>query len=438
MEKGRLLAPMVDADQARAWLESTKKKGMALGLENTAQAIAALRLPQPVYETVHVAGSNGKGTTVATLGAALNAVGLQHVAFTSPHLVRVEERVRIDGRPVPAEVFDNALASVHAMATTTGISLTFFEATLLVALVIAAEQQPDVMLLETGLGGRLDATRAVPADVAVITSLSLEHTDVLGDTLEAIAREKAAIARPGKPMIVRAVNHKSARQRVKEVAQTAGHPVVEDAIGPADLHWVEIPDGATYFDEANLLAAAVWVHLVCAENTPYVQVRALQWPGRMQEVERDASSKTWLLEGAHNPSGMEVSCRELIGDQRWKQPWILLFGSTPQTDMREMLAPLVNLCKQRPPVAVVLTEPQFGRYPGVPCEALEDALRSQGIQVTASFPEPAEAVAWIESQEGGGEGPRHVLCIGSLYLQGNVLTALGADTDERLAIVAQE
>ena len=196
---------MVDAQPARAWLESTKSKGMALGLDNTAKAIAALELPSPTYETVHVAGSNGKGTTIATLGAALTAAGLPHIAFTSPHLVRVEERVRLNGTPIASATFDEALASVHAMATRTDIALTFFETTLLVALVVAADQQPEVMLLETGLGGRLDATRAVPADVAVITSLSLEHTDLLGDTLEAIAGEKAAIARPGKPLIVRAV-----------------------------------------------------------------------------------------------------------------------------------------------------------------------------------------------------------------------------------------
>ena len=181
MEKRRLFSAMVDVNDARAWLESTKNKGMALGLENTASAIAALELPQPAYETVHVAGSNGKGTTVATLGAALNRANLSHVAFTSPHLVRVEERVRINGRPVPAVVFDDALAKVHAIATTADLPLTFFESTLMVALVIAADQQPNVLLLETGLGGRLDATRAVPADVAVITSLSLEHTEILGD-----------------------------------------------------------------------------------------------------------------------------------------------------------------------------------------------------------------------------------------------------------------
>ena len=203
MEKGRPFAHMVEAENARAWLESTKERGMALGLEHTARAIEALGLPAPAYETVHVAGSNGKGTTVAALGSALHRIGCRYLSFTSPHLVRVEERVRLDGRPVSTAVFDAALADVHAMAARTGLSLTFFEVTLLVALVVAADQRPDVLVLETGLGGRLDATRAVPADLAIITSLSLEHTDVLGETLEAIAAEKAAIARPMKPMFVR-------------------------------------------------------------------------------------------------------------------------------------------------------------------------------------------------------------------------------------------
>lgn len=438
MEKRWLFMPMVDAQPARAWLESTKSKGMALGLDNTARAMAALDLPPPTYETVHVAGSNGKGTTVATLGAALKAAGLRHVAFTSPHLVRVEERVRIEGTPVDSAVFDEALARVHAMAVRTGITLTFFEATLLVALVFTAEQQPDVLLLETGLGGRLDATRAVPSDVAVITSLSLEHTDLLGETLEAIAGEKAAIARPGKPLIVRAVGDPAARARIEDIANNAGNLTIDGTQGPAALHWVEVPDDATYFDEANMLAAAVWEQIKCADAGTWMDIRGLRWPGRMQEIRGKGSGDIWLLEGAHNPSGMEVSCRELMDDARWTQPWVLLLGSTPQTDMEAMLSPLVNLCKQHPPAAVVLTEPQFGRYPGVPCEALEAALLDQGVETTASFPQPDDAVAWIERRADEVGATHNVLCIGSLYLQGNVLQALGADDNEALAIVAKD
>lgn len=438
MEKRRSFATMVDAQPARAWLESTKSKGMALGLDNTAKAIEALNLSPPTYEVVHVAGSNGKGTTVATLGAALTAAGLQHIAFTSPHLVRVEERVRLNGTPVASATFDKALAHVHAMVTTTGISLTFFEATLLVALVDTAERQPDVLLLETGLGGRLDATRAVPADVAVITSLSLEHTDILGETLEVIAGEKAAIARPRKPLIVRAVGDPAARAQIEDTANNAGNRTIDGMQGPADLHWVQVPDEATYFDEANLLAAAAWKHLKCADADEWPEIRGLRWPGRMQEVHSKGSGNVWLLEGAHNPSGMEVSCRELMDDDRWTQPWMLLLGSTPQADMEAMLSPLVNLCQQHPPAAVVLTEPQFGRYPGVPCATLEAVLRDRGLETTASFPQPHDAVAWIEGQADDVGETHNVLCIGSLYLQGNVLQALGADDDEALAIVAKD
>ena len=158
----------------------------------------------------------------------------------------------------------------------------------------------------------------------------------------------------------------------------------------------------------------------------------------MQEIHSQGSGNIWLLEGAHNPSGMEVSCRELMDDDRWTQPWVLLLGSTPQADMEAMLSPLVDLCKQHPPAAVVLTEPQFGRYPGVPCPALEAALSDQSVEVTVSFPQPDDAVAWIEAGAPGVGATHNVLCIGSLYLQGNVLQALGADDDEALAIVAKD
>ena len=166
---------MVASNAWRSWLEDTKKRGMALGLANTQQALFELKLPSPNFETVHVAGSNGKGTTVATLSAALSACNVDHLAFTSPHLVRVEERIRINGRPVSSARFDEGLRRVHEMVERTGIHLTFFETTFLVAMVIADLEPVEVVLLETGLGGRLDATRVAGADIAVVTALSLIH-----------------------------------------------------------------------------------------------------------------------------------------------------------------------------------------------------------------------------------------------------------------------
>ena len=427
---------MVASNAWRSWLEDTKKRGMALGLANTQQALFELKLPSPSFETVHVAGSNGKGTTVATLSAALSACNVDHLAFTSPHLVRVEERIRINGRPVSSARFDEGLRRVHEMVERTGIHLTFFETTFLVAMVIADLEPVQVVLLETGLGGRLDATRVAGADIAVVTALSLEHTEILGETLEAIAGEKAAIARPSRPLIVRDVSDSKARRRIEEVAHNAGFQAIDEAVGPARLQWVEIGAEATYFEEARALAGAAWSHLSCAEKSQFPPIRALRWPGRMQEVPSPSrNGLTYLLEGAHNPSGMESSCAQLRQQTRWGGPWCLLLGSTPQSNMEAMLRPLVDFCTLHPPVSVVVTEPQFGRYPGVPCDEIENALLSAGLETTAKFSMPEDAVEWLETQD---DGAKTVLSIGSLYLQGNVLTALGADTDEDLAIVAKE
>lgn len=427
---------MVAPNLWRVWLESTKQRGMALGLSNTQSALRELNLSPPDFETVHVAGSNGKGTTIATLSAALSAASIDHLAFTSPHLVRVEERIRINGRPVSSARFDEGLSKVHEMVERTGIELTFFETTFLVAMVIADLEPVQALLLETGLGGRLDATRVASADVALVTALSLEHTEILGETLEAIAGEKAAIARPGQPLLVRKVLHPEVRGRIEEAAQNAGLPAIDGTSEPARLEWVEVKTGSTYFDEAMALAAAAWKHLTCADNKPFPDIRGLRWPGRMHEVASPIrDGMTYLLEGAHNPSGMEASCAQLRQQPRWKEPWCLLLGSTPQSDMEAMLRPLAHLCEMHPPVAVVLTEPQFGRYPGVPCAELEAALLAVGVKTTAALPLPEDAVEWLETQD---HGAMSVLSIGSLYLQGNVLTALGADTDEGLAIVAKE
>ena len=427
---------MVAAKTWRAWLESTKERGMALGLSNTQSALRELNLSPPDFETVHVAGSNGKGTTIATLSAALSAAAIDHVAFTSPHLVRVEERIRINGRPVSPARFDEGLSKVHEMVERTGIELTFFETTFLVAMVIADLEPVQVLLLETGLGGRLDATRVASADVALVTALSLEHTEILGETLEAIAGEKAAIARPGRPLLVRDVSEDAARKRIEEVAQNAGDEAIGEGVVPAQLQWVKVETGASYFEEAKALASAAWSYLSCAEKTPFPSIRALCWPGRMHDVPSPSQSGlTYLLEGAHNPSGMEASCAQLQAQLRWQEPWALLLGSTPQRDMKAMLAPLVDFCKTRPPVAVVITEPQFGRYPGVSCEDIETTLVEVGLEVTTSFALPEKAVEWFETQD---HGAKTILSIGSLYLQGNVLAALGADTDEGLAIVAKQ
>jgi dihydrofolate synthase/folylpolyglutamate synthase len=423
-------------DDLRSWLERTKSRGMALGVEATHRALGSLNLGEPAYETVHVAGSNGKGTTVAMLSAALTACGVNNLAFTSPHLVRVEERLRMNGVPVSRAEFDHALAAVRKVEDTTGHPLTFFEVTFLAAAVVASRRDVDVLVLETGLGGRLDATRAAPADVAVLTALALEHTEVLGATLEEIAAEKAAIARPGRPLIARLPETLGAQRAIESGAKLAGNVSLQETPEPAALSWVkmEAEDGA--FEEAKRLAKAVWPHLMATQNLPFPEIETLHWPARMQRIPSPLTSeRTYLLDGAHNPSGMAKSCKQLAGSLPFEgESWGLLIGSSPQVDMEAFLRPLARLAEASPPAVVVVSVPQGGRYPGVEAEELAQHLRRAGLTVERTETTPAEAVAWFEAQIGG---PSTVLSIGSLYMQGNVLEALGATDDEALAVRAK-
>ena len=163
----------------RQWLDQTKSRGMKLGLE---RVHAAHNLLIQSYEStiVHVAGSNGKGTVCALMATHLNRLNQTTVMFTSPHLVRLEERIRIDGVPITEKQLNSYLSRIQETESDLGIKLTFFEITFLASCLCAQEHSPDVFIIETGLGGRFDATRIVPADLCLLTSIQLEHPDILG------------------------------------------------------------------------------------------------------------------------------------------------------------------------------------------------------------------------------------------------------------------
>jgi dihydrofolate synthase / folylpolyglutamate synthase len=192
-------------DRALAdWLKRLERRSpesrIDLGLDRVRTVFSRLAPRQPDCPVITVAGTNGKGSVVAMLEAMVLAAGLKPFAFSSPHLLEFGERMRVAGEPASAADIVAALESVeHARGD---IALTYFEQVTLAALALAREARPDVMLLEVGLGGRLDAVNVIDADVAVITSIGLDHTDWLGPTRADIAREKAGVARPGRPVIV--------------------------------------------------------------------------------------------------------------------------------------------------------------------------------------------------------------------------------------------
>ena len=402
----------------REWLAQSKKRGMELGLERVFRVHQAL--VQSAYNAtiVHVAGSNGKGTLCATLAAHFHQLNQSTVLFTSPHLVRIEERIRLDGRPISSQQFDAFLYDIMEIESSMGEQLTFFEITFLVACLCASRNDVDVFIVETGLGGRYDATRILPADVSVVTSLSLEHRDILGDTLAEIAAEKAAIARPGKPLIVRFVDDSAAKEAIEYEARHAGRSELGEERGAASVEWISIPEEASFDQEATLLTQATLQRLnVDAEGLQTSQA-LLNWPGRFHEIAASWDGSI-LFDAAHNPSGLLRMLPLLQARIEQESSWTLVFGCTPQHDLTSFANPLIELCHQHPPESIVLTKPQLGRYPGVELEALR-ALNWPNSCTIFEQEDAASSSHCLNQLQ-----PAFTLVIGSLYLVGEMYDALG-------------
>jgi len=422
-------------DEARAWLEARRAFGMALGLDTTRRLLVALDRPDLRTSTVlHVAGSNGKGTLCAVMAAKAQDMGHTTVLFTSPHVARIEERVRINGRPVSAERFDEALLRVKSCAEALNVEPTYFETTMLIAWAVCDLVKADVMVQETGLGGRLDATRVTNADLAVVTSVSVEHANVLGNTRSEIMAEKAAIARPGKPLLLRDPESDVVLDAARQTAQRAGSYDLDESGPASEVIVVPVPEGTDVRKEASHLAHATCQVLGWPTEGLDELASRVRWPARGQWVEHEASGcGPMLIDAAHNPSGLERALPGLWMDfQRCvgAGAWRLLFGTSPQSDMGAMLAPLLERCRLSHPDHVLLVAPEGGRMPGVAPEVLREEAWSSlhGVECYATV---ADVIRHMKAH------PMPTLVLGSLYLAGNVLAELGVDTDDDLSLFPQ-
>ncbi len=395
-----------------------------------------LRLP-PV---IHVAGTNGKGSTTAFLRAMAEAAGLSVHVLTSPHLVRFAERIRIAGQLITDEALD-ALAD-RLEAVNAGQPISFFEITTVLALTAFAEAPADLCLIEVGLGGRFDATNIFPAPaVSVITPVDYDHVEMLGPELSNIAWEKAGIIKAGRPVVC-------ARQRDEALAvieaevEALGAPLTlvgRDAdIWPergrlmvqAQDRLLDLPapalPGPHQFDNAGLAALAL-----LALDDPRITETALArgaetatWPGRFQRLKEGPlgrlaaarGSDLWL-DGAHNPHGAEAlarTCAEMTA--RDPRPLVLVVGQFARKDPRGFFAAFRDL-----PLKVVATT--FDSATALSPEALAEAARAEGLPVETAA-DVSAAVALALAAE--GPPPRVVVC-GGLHFAGEVL-ALSPET----------
>lgn len=342
-------------------LYSLAPRGQKLGLDRVHEVCEFFGRPERTFEAVHVAGTNGKGTVCAFVASMLNASGKRVGLYTSPHLVNFSERIRVDGNPIEPETMAELLNAVMDA----GKDLTFFEVATVSAFLAFKELSVEMAVLETGLGGRLDATNVVPHPrVTAITRVAYDHMDELGDSLTAIAMEKAGIIKPGS-VVVTGQLHPDAEQvvqtRIEEVNArlvTLGSP---EPVPGKPLAYPRIAMFGTNLAVATTIAREIGI----SPEDMSRGIEATSWPGRNELLHRNGRELT-LLDCAHNPDGAvtlsHVLDPGLLGEIESRREIALVFGALNRKNWRAMLRRLEQVAGHRvfvaPPIGDCAVDPR--------------------------------------------------------------------------------
>jgi dihydrofolate synthase/folylpolyglutamate synthase len=419
--------------ECRAYLGRLEQFGIKLGLENITLLLEALGDPQRTFPAIHVAGTNGKGSVSAMLEAILRAHGLRTGLYTSPHLVRVEERIRVDGRPISPERFRRLLErirrTINRLMATSRLAYhpTFFEVLTALAFLHFEERKVDIAVLEVGLGGRFDATNVVRPLVSVITTISKDHEKHLGSTLRRIAFEKAGIVKPGIPVVC-GVRRGEALDEIRRRARERGAPLIRvfgpgtsfAAVRQAGGYRFRYSDGrGTYvlrpalagrYQGENAAIAAATAEFLGRTWKPLLEseiirgIEEARWEGRLETVSK---KPLVILDGAHNPEGarsLAAHIQDII-----RKPVILVFAAMSDKDIRGMARRLFPVAR-----TVVLTRVPYERS-AAPADIL--ALVPEFAKRSRLEPDVRKAVR-LALAESRGRIP--VVIAGSLFLVGEV------------------
>ncbi|MBD89843.1 MAG: bifunctional folylpolyglutamate synthase/dihydrofolate synthase [Deltaproteobacteria bacterium] len=424
-------------ESAYAWLLTLEPRGIRLGLDRVRQALARLGSPHERLKVVTIAGTNGKGSTAAFLSSILHEAGYRVGLYTSPHLSRVTERVRIGGAEMDEKDFVGwAWRIQQVIESTDPIDLTFFEALTVMAIGYFDEREVDIAVLEVGLGGRLDATAVVPPLVSVITPIGYDHQAWLGDSLEAICTEKAGIIQQGATVVTN-VRRELFRTVIGPRALDLRCPIRRAGVDYVHqwLHeglryrgWIHrvgpVKLGIQGLHQAgNAALACAAAESLCASSFSVKAVHMAEGlhrarhPGRMEihPPRVDPAGRRWprvLLDGAHNPMAAQVLASQ-VKTYLPERPRVLLFSARPDKDvaaMMEALAPEVD--------RVVVTAIPDTPLPDL--EVLSNVAHHHGAWVDVE-PDLDEALSHARQEAGDSGG---VLVAGSLHLVGAVLPHL--------------
>ncbi len=426
--------------QALDYLASLNRFGMRLGLSRILRLAELLGNPQDAYKTIHITGTNGKGSVSALTAAALSASGLRTGLFTSPHLFKYNERMRVDGADISDEDFTRTIVrtkdAAEKMIAEGGESPTQFEVLTAAAFLYFAEQKVDYAVIEVGLGGLLDSTNIITPVATVITNVTLEHADVCGGTLEGVAEHKAGIIKENVPVVTAAkgtpldVIRRTAREKnaplyvmgedfyLRSCSRTTeGQSLSLDAPSLSLSDWRYGISFAAPYQAENSAVAAALMGVLGQKDVRISTSKAAEafsrtaWPGRFERM--DAGGQKIVVDGAHNPAGMK-SLREALDAIFPAEPRVFLLGILHDKAIDDMLDILL-----RPEDVVFVTQPDSGR-----AEAAERLLQSVRKRVRQAEAEPDRDRALTRAKK-AAEG-KLLCCTGSLYLIGELRARLQA------------
>ena len=407
-------AASVTSAEALTYLSTLQPFGYKPGLESTRALAALVGNPHGSLQFIHVAGTNGKGSTCAMLDAIYRASGLRVGLYTSPHLVRFNERIRVQGESIPDDALARIVERVRdaAALATPKVEPTFFEFVTIVALLWFKEAMVDLVVWETGLGGRLDATNIVTPLAAIVTQVGMDHMNVLGPTIGHVASEKAGIFKPGVPAITSATDP-DALAILEYKAREVGAPFLH--VGPSAFEHFrfELPLLGDH-QRANGALAAATVRMLrfllpVSDEQLAAGFASVKWPGRLQMVRR--GNQTFLIDGAHNRDGIASLKAALERHFSGRAPVVVL-GMLADKEWRQMAASIV-------PVASRIVTVPVGSPRTVPAGDLRAACMEAGVT------RPVRAVGSLAEGLRACAADPFVLVTGSLYLVGEALECLG-------------
>ena len=402
------------------------------GLEGTRALLEDLGHPEREFQAIHVAGTNGKGSTSALIERILRGGGARTGLFTSPHLVDFRERIRIEGCAADATLIARNFERIAASPSSPG--RTFFEATFALGMLTFADEKVGIAVLETGLGGRLDSTNVVTPVLSVITPIGLDHTELLGETIEAVAFEKAGIIKPGVPVVV-APQDPRARTVIERRAREVAAPLlpVETLVRVAQVHRIDrtgseftlevhgmgpVRAGLSLLgrhqiaNAATAVAAAITYQPGLGHEALAEGLLRARWPGRLEAA---PAEPRLFWDGAHNPDGaraLRAAWREALGDA----PAALVLGLAEDKDAGAILAALAGPWRRVCAVAARSPRARSANevarlvaqaWPGIPVSV--DVNVAAGVERALASLEPGECA----------------LVTGSLFVVGEAMTSVG-------------